>query len=114
MSVSMMNFGGQNGTDLAVVLDGGDYTTTLSMSITQADFDTTGGNVFSLSGTALTATAADINSVVNTNTFVSTAPVVIPSLASDPSVLDASIYYNTTIPAFRVCVNGAWATLATV
>lgn len=109
----MMNFGGVNGSVLAVVLDGGDLTTTLKMSTTQSDFDTSNGNVFSLSGVALTAPASTLNSIANINTFVTAAAVKFPSLSSDPAVSNGSIYYQTTGNKFRACVNGGWQTIVT-
>jgi hypothetical protein len=98
--------------NLEPVQDGFGHSSPMEISLDAINFTRTMGNTFQLDGVALTATAADINSVAQNNPILpGTGAVLIPAgtTAQRPfPAVNADFRYNITTNAFEGYVNGVW------
>jgi hypothetical protein len=90
----------------AQIQDGGGNGSPISLSQT----------TFAVNGIFNVTNSATINITgtfqVNSTAFISAGALVVPTLAADPgSPINGMMYYSSSLNAFRLYANGAWATL---
>lgn len=106
-----------NGLGLNAILnpiqDGLGNQSILRLSTLAFNIDTSSG-VFQINGTALTATATQINTVCGANTFPGTSGMIVPSgtTAQRPGLpTNGTIRYNTTTSRLEAYANNIWQDL---
>jgi hypothetical protein len=98
--------GGQGlSTTLQALQDGLGNSSTIEIATNAVNFDRSGGNEFQLDGVALTATAANINTICASNSAV----ISFGSTAARPAAPSAgTLYYNTDVPCFQIYSGAVW------
>jgi hypothetical protein len=107
-----------SGTGLSATLknlqDGLGNNSTILIATDKVNFLTTSGNTFQLQGVSLTATATEINSVCESNTFTGTDSVTVPigTTAQRPGTpVNGMIRYNATTAKGEMYANNSWQDL---
>lgn len=91
------------------------YETDAATDAKMWDLVAVGGDLFLRAVDDASSGASNVFAVSRTGTtvnyFLVGGPILLHSAASDPSVLNGSIYYNTSTHKFRGCANGSWVDL---